>query len=54
VSITLRPGWLIEPLRLLRGQTRVIVEWVDANSPLVLRAPDGFVNLIMPMTNAAA
>jgi DNA polymerase-3 subunit beta len=53
VSMTLHPRYLIEPLRLLRGQTRVIVEWADANSPLVLRAPDGFVNLIMPLTNAA-
>jgi DNA polymerase III subunit beta len=53
VSIALCPRYLIEPLRLLRGRTRVIVEWVDANSPLVLRAPDGFVNLIMPMISAA-
>jgi hypothetical protein len=44
---------LIEPLRLLRGQTRVIVQWVDANSPLLLRSPDFFVNLIMPLTSAA-
>jgi DNA polymerase III subunit beta len=49
VSVTLHPRYLIEPLRLLRSQTRVIVEWFDANNPLVLRAPDGFVNLIMPM-----
>jgi hypothetical protein len=38
---------------MLRGQTRVTVEWFDANSPLVLRAQDGFVNLIMPITSAA-
>jgi DNA polymerase-3 subunit beta len=53
VSMTLCARFLIEPLRMLRGQSRVTCEWLDANSPLVLRAPDGFVNLIMPMTNAA-
>jgi DNA polymerase-3 subunit beta len=53
VSMTLHPRYLIEPLRLLRAQTRVTVEWFDANSPLVLRAQDGFVNLIMPITSAA-
>jgi DNA polymerase III subunit beta len=53
VSIALCARFLIEPMRLLRGQTGVIVEWFDANSPLVLRAPDGFLNLIMPMTSAA-
>jgi DNA polymerase-3 subunit beta len=53
VSMTLCARFLIEPLRMLRGQTRVTCEWLDAKSPLVLRAPDGFVNLIMPMTNAA-
>jgi DNA polymerase-3 subunit beta len=53
VSMTLHPRYLIEPLRMLRDQTRVTVEWFDANSPLVLRAPDGFVNLIMPITSAA-
>jgi DNA polymerase-3 subunit beta len=53
VSMTLHPRYLIEPLRMLRDQTRVTVEWFDANSPLVLRAQDGFVNLIMPITSAA-
>ena len=53
VSVTLHPRYLIEPLRLLRSQTRVTIEWVDADSPLALRAPDGFVNLIMPLTGAA-
>jgi DNA polymerase III subunit beta len=53
VTIALCPRYLIEPLRMLRGQTQVVVEWVDANSPLVLRAPDGFVNLIMPIVSAA-
>jgi DNA polymerase-3 subunit beta len=53
VSMTLHPRYLIEPLRMLRRQTRVTVEWADANSPLVLRAQDGFVNLIMPITTAA-
>jgi DNA polymerase-3 subunit beta len=53
VSVTLAPRYLIEPLRMLRSQTRVTVEWLDGSSPLVLRAPDGFVNLIMPMTSAA-
>jgi DNA polymerase-3 subunit beta len=53
VTIILQPRFLIEPLRMLRGQTRVIIEWADAKSPLVLRAPDGFVNLIMPLSPAA-
>jgi hypothetical protein len=53
VSVALHPRYLIEPLRLLRNQTRVMIEWVDADSPLALRAPDGFVNLIMPLTGAA-
>jgi DNA polymerase III subunit beta len=53
VSIRLHPRYLIEPLRMLRAQSRVIIEWVDSNSPLVLRASDGFVNLIMPLSSAA-
>jgi DNA polymerase-3 subunit beta len=53
VSVTLHPRYLIEPLRLLRSQTRITIEWIDASSPLALRAPDGFVNLIMPLTSAA-
>jgi DNA polymerase-3 subunit beta len=53
VTMLLDPRFLIEPLRMLRGQTTVVIEWADAKSPLVLRAPDGFVNLIMPLNPAA-
>jgi hypothetical protein len=53
VTMMLDSRFLIEPVRMLRAQTHIVIEWADANSPLVLRAADGFVNLIMLMTGAA-
>jgi DNA polymerase-3 subunit beta len=53
VTMLLDPRFLIEALQMLRGQTRVVIEWADSKSPLVLRTPDGCTNLIMPMTSAA-